>query len=106
MSGCLNSSPVSMSPTRTDGLPPVIACASGAWICRISHCSENSGSSVAGLFGNAESGAPPASACSFGSCVAKPAVEEAFSTRLSCSRLSRKDVLSDRAIATPIWSYA
>jgi hypothetical protein len=35
-SGCVKSSPVSMSPTTTDGLPPLIALASGARICTMS----------------------------------------------------------------------
>ena len=40
-----------MSPTTTAGLPPVIACASNAWICRMSHCSGARLSCVAGEFG-------------------------------------------------------
>ena len=48
-----------MSPTTTDGLPPVIACASGAWICTMSHCSPDRLSlSVAGAL----PGSGPASA--------------------------------------------
>src|SRR6185312_16647023 len=45
-SGCVKSSPVSRSPTRTDELPPVMACASGAWIWFMSHCSPESESLV------------------------------------------------------------
>jgi hypothetical protein len=51
------------------------------------------------------SGPPPTSTCSFGSCVAKPDVDDAFSIRLSLSRLARNDSLLERATATPIWSY-
>lgn len=94
-----------MSPTRTDGLPPVIAWASGVWICRMSHCRpDNESLSVAGVLGISPSGGP-AAACSSGSCVANPAVDDALSMRLSLSRLARNDELSDRAMATPIWSY-
>ena len=40
-----------MSPTTTDELPPVIACASGVWICRMSHWSGDRGSkSETGVF--------------------------------------------------------
>ena len=70
----------------------------------MSHCRpDNESVSVAGAFGRS---AGPAAACSSGSCVANPAVDEAPLTRLSLSRLSRNDEVSDRATATPIWSYA
>jgi hypothetical protein len=94
-----------VSPTSTEGLPPVIACACGALIWAMSHCRPESGSAPTGaLPGNGVLAAPPASTCSFGNFVAKPAVADAFSTRLSCSKLSLNDALSERAIATPIWS--
>src|SRR5919198_5137665 len=38
-SGCVKSRPVSMSPTTTEVLPVVIACAAGALIWSMSHCS-------------------------------------------------------------------
>src|SRR6266550_4325085 len=52
-SGCVQSRPVSMSPTTTSGLPPVIACASGAWICVMSHCRPASESAPGAAAGTA-----------------------------------------------------
>lgn len=79
-SGWLKSTPVSMSPTSTDRPPPVIACAAGALICRMSHCSGDSESlSIAGVLGSGAAG--PASVAAEAlprSCTAKPAVEDAF----------------------------
>src|SRR2546423_2058930 len=97
-----------MSPTRTAGLPPVIAWACGALICRMSHWSgDRLSESVAGEFGRSPPGGPEASRLlplESLTRVAKPAVDEAFSIRLSLSRLARNDALVDCAIATPIWS--
>ena len=102
-SGWWKSRPVSMSPTSTDGLPPVIACACGVWIWRMSHCIDEKGSeSAAGALGRVPC-APLAS--SLPSLDAKPAVEDTPSIRLSFARSFANDALSDRAIATPIWSY-
>ena len=102
-SGCVKSIPVSMSPTSTDGLPPVIACACGVLIWRMSHCNpESESASVAGVLGTAPGFAPVSSTWVFGSWYANPAVDEAPSMRLSLSRLSRNDSLSERAITTPI----
>ena len=97
-----------MSPTTTDGLPPVIACACGAWICRMSHCRpENVSVSLAGAFGRspgcgpAAASRPPRGSWSFD---AKRAVEETPSTRLPFPSLAANDVLFERATATPILS--
>src|SRR5438093_9956933 len=99
--------PVSISPARTAGLPPVMAWASGVWIWRISHCSgERLSASVAGELGRSPGGGPDASALeawSSLSLVAKAAVDAAPSTLLSLTTLARKFALADRAIATPIW---
>ena len=105
-SGWLKSIPVSMSPTSTDGLPPVIACACGALISRMSHCSGESVSlSLAGAFGRG--GVPDESLVSTsGSFTAKPSVLATFSIAELFSRSSRNDGLDDRAIATPIAGYA
>jgi hypothetical protein len=51
-SGWSLSTPVSMMPVITAGLPPVTACARGVSICRMSHWSGNSGSWPAGAFGS------------------------------------------------------
>ena len=85
----------------------MIACASGVWICRMSHCSGESGSlSLAGAFWRSPGGGPDASVFSFGSSlVANAEVDAAFSTDVSAaSRLLRNDALEDVAIATPISS--
>src|SRR4051794_23893331 len=48
-----------MSPTTTAGLPPVIPCASGTWICRMSHWSgDKLSSSAAGAWGRSPDGGP------------------------------------------------
>ncbi len=92
-----------MSPTTIDGLPPVIACASSAWIWRMSHWSpDRLSESVAGAFGSPP-GAASAKLLSCGdSRVAKPSVAAAPSTRESPSTPARNDGLSERAMATPI----
>src|SRR5919197_3890002 len=112
-SGWLKSIPVSMSPTRTDGLPPVIAWASGVWICAMSHWSPDSESvSVAGEFGRPPGGGPVSAdeesvADSMSeTCVAKPDVEAAFAMLGFLSRFARNDGLDELAIATPICGYA
>lgn len=93
-----------MSPTSTEGLPPAIACAAGALICCMSHCSGDSESlSVAGVLGSGAAG--PASVAAevlSRSCTAKPAVEDAFWIRESSSRFARNVSLVDDATATPI----
>src|SRR5206468_10975798 len=58
----LGSAPVSMSPTRTDRLPLMIACASKAWICGISHCSPDRLSPARAVAVGVGS-VPPASSC-------------------------------------------
>src|SRR5580765_1698568 len=95
-----------MSPTRTSGLPPVIACASGVWIWAMSHCSPDSESlSVAGGFGRLPGGGPP-SVWPSSSLTANCAVAEALSTALlDFGRLLANVGLADVAITTPIWSY-
>src|SRR5919198_5980582 len=112
-SGWLKSIPVSMSPTRTDGLPPVIAWASGVWICAMSHWSPESESlSVAGEFGRPPGGGPASvdeesvADSTPESPVANPAVDAAFAMLEFSSRLSRNDGLDELAIATPICGYA
>src|SRR5438093_8288932 len=95
-----------MSPTSTEGLPPVIACASGVCICTMSHCRPDSESlSVAGAFGRSPGGGPPA-ACPSSSLIANRAVAAALSTALlDLGRLLANDGLVELAITTPIWSY-
>src|ERR687888_1275482 len=111
-SGWLKSIPVSMSPTRTAGLPPVIACASGVWICRMSHWSDDRESvSVAGELGRPPAGGPESvdelvADSTSDSWVANAAVDAAFWMVESLSRLSRNDGLLELAIATPISGYA
>ena len=93
-----------MSPTLTAGLPPVMACACGVWICCMSHWSgDRLSESEAGAFGRSPVELS-ALACSSGSFEAKFVVADAPSTRLSFITSSRKDALLDLAIATPIWS--
>ena len=99
-SGCVKSRPVSMSPTSTSELPPVIAWACGAWICTMSNCSpDRLSESVAGALGRA--GSAPVIAPS-SSWTPKPAVDCAPWIRLSRSRFARNVELSQVAIATPI----
>ncbi len=94
-----------MSPTTTDRLPPVIACASGTCIWRMSHCSgENVSASAAGALGSGPSPGSPESAAGSSSLEAKRAVDDAPSTRPSRPIAAAKPALSERAIATPIWS--
>src|SRR2546430_17045308 len=98
-----------MSPTSTDGLPPVIACASGVWIWRMSHCKGDKVSlSVAGELGRLPGGGPLASgedspftvqSLIF---VAQALAADTPSIRLSVMRLARNAVLSGLAIPTPI----
>ena len=94
-----------MSPTSTDGLPPVIACASGVWICVMSHCSPDSESlSVAGAFGKPARGGPARLAVVKLDREAR-AVDAALSTALSASAgCSANDELDELAITTPILS--
>ena len=59
------------------------------------------------FYGGSRSGtavvkASSATSTSSFSCTPKPAVDEAFSIRLSFRRLARNEALSERAIATPI----
>ena len=103
-SGWSLSRPVSRSPTTTAGLPPVIAFASGAWICRMSHCSGASGSTPAGAFGRSP-GDASAPSTSSGPTFATGLVEAATdSIRLSFANACANVALSDLAIATPMAS--
>ena len=84
-----------------DGLPPVIACASGVWIWSMSHCRPLSESaSVAGVCGRASFA--PLSSVSGWRCSAFAPVEAAAATFESFSRAARKVSLDERAIATPM----
>ena len=81
----------------------MIACASGVWICVMSHWSpDRLSESVAGAFGNPLGASAAADCSSPDTCVAKPAVEAALWIRPSATSFWRNDVLSDLAIATPI----
>src|SRR3954469_1159948 len=98
--------PVSMSPTSTDGLPPVMAWACGVWICRMSHCrGDRLSLSLAGKLGRSPGGGPeaPSSEPADGSSSrdAKPLVDDTPSTRLSLDSADANDALSERAMATP-----
>jgi hypothetical protein len=96
-----------MSPTTTAGLPPVIAWACGVWICRMSHWSdENVSASVAGAFGRSPSWASELVSVTGLTRDPNPAVDETPSTLLSRPIAVANDALSERAITTPIWSYA
>src|SRR2546430_17628995 len=98
-----------MSPTSTDGLPPVIACASGVWIWRMSHCKGDKVSlSVAGELGRLPGGGPLASvedspftvpSLIF---VAKALVADTPSIRMSVLELAPYAVLSELSITIPI----
>ena len=100
-SGCVASRPVSMSPTTTVGLPPVIACASGAWICCMSHCRPARVSSAPGAAAGAAVG--PVLAITSPSLVPRPSVRAAPLTLLFCCTAEAKVALLDRAMTTPIW---
>ncbi len=93
-----------MSPTRIDGLPPVMAWASGVWIWAMSHCRPDRLSlSVAGAFGRSPVGGPAAlSSTPSTSLVAKPAVAETPSTRASLRAAARNVVDVEETTATPI----
>jgi len=103
-SGCVKSSPVSMSPTSTDLLPPLIARAAGAPIWSMSHCKPDRGSPPgAGIPASASSGDEPVSATLPSSCVAKPVVATAPDTCAFAPSFCWKVGLSELAITTPIW---
>ena len=101
-SGCVQSRPLSMSPTITEVLPPLIARASGAEIWSMSHWIELRGSSpgagVPGSIGPAASVVP-----SSASCTPSAAVEAAPCTDGSAaSTASPNPTRSEVTIATPI----
>ena len=95
--------PLSMSPTRTELLPPVIACASGVWIWAMSHCSgDKLSESLAGEFGKPPASGPFATRLSSRSLTPNPRVDAAASIRESLSTAVLKLGEFDRAITTPI----
>src|SRR5437660_10656998 len=98
-----------MSPTSTDGLPPVIACASGVWIWRMSHCKGDEVSwSVAGELGRLPGGGPLASREDSPFTgprliyAAKALVPATPSLRSPLMRLSLNLLLAELAITTPV----
>ena len=95
-----------MSPTTTEELPPLIARASGAWICTMSHWRPERVSFPGAGAPGAGSGAASAAAAPSSTRVAKRPVAETPSRRLSRATVEAKASESDDAMATPIWSYA
>src|SRR5919106_3849237 len=102
-SGCEASTPVSMTPTVTSGLPPVIAWASGALIRFAHHWSgENVSPSATGSLGSLGS---PRQALPGGAPLSPP-VAATPSTDRSRSSAAAKPGLDDSATTTPISGYA
>jgi len=102
-SGWLKSIPVSISPTSTLELPPVMTWASGVWIWIMSHCSGVSGSLVvAGVFAGVV--VPSVAWSSFSRTADRP-VAAASAMRLSALTAARNVALVEVATATPIASY-
>ncbi len=98
-SGCVKSRPVSMSPTTTSGLPPLMACACGALIWFMSHCRPDRLSPPGA--GTGASTGPLLSITSL-TFVANPSVRAAPATLPFCCTVAAKLGPLDRAITTPI----
>jgi hypothetical protein len=92
-----------MSPTTTEGLPPLIARASGAWIWAMSHCRPERLSLPGAGSGVTGSDAVAASAALRASATPKDAVAAAASTDASAERRrEEKSVADDETSATPM----
>jgi hypothetical protein len=85
-----------MSPTTTAGLPPVMAWASGVWICRMSHCRAARLSSVAGAFGRSPGDVSGTS--TFATARETATVSIPAPPFIACANVGELD----RAITTPI----